>query len=100
MIKETCNSTLTIDSVQQRMLKADLHLKSVYGENMELLKYYNIFMSQAKVAWEEEVNFDGKTVVKMIYDKILAKDSATARAPAFFDSLVKLERKGMDIESL
>ena len=40
MIEETCTSTLIVISVQKRMLKADLHLKSVYGENMELAKYY------------------------------------------------------------
>ena len=50
MIEETCNSTLTIDSAHMQMIKVDLNLKSVYGKELSLLKYYNVFMAQAKVA--------------------------------------------------
>ena len=43
IMKETCNSTTTINLSQMRMMKVDLNFKSIYGQDMELSKYYNMF---------------------------------------------------------
>ena len=56
LVEETCNSTSLINLVLQRVMKVDLSLKNVYGENKELSEYFDIFMAQAKVAWEISVN--------------------------------------------
>ena len=52
LIEEVCNSTLPINPVAQRALKACLSLGNIYGENMELAKYYEVFLARAKVALE------------------------------------------------
>ena len=49
-------------------------------------------MAQAKVAWEEGVNFGSKIVVGLIEDKLHAKDNAVLRAPAYRNPLIKLKR--------
>ena len=66
---------------------------------MDLSKYYNVFMAQAKLAWEAGVNFGSKTVIGLIQDKHYAKDSAVLRAPAYCNPLIKLE-PGMKLEEL
>ena len=62
-IEMTCISTSTINLAQQRLLKVDPNLKSVYRESMNLSKHYDVFMARAKVEWETGVDFGSKTVV-------------------------------------
>ena len=99
MIEETYNSTSTIDSAQQRVLKADLNLKSVYGENMDLSEYYDVLLLQSKVVWVAGVNFGSEVVAGLIQAKLHAKDSSALVAPGFCESLVKLE-PNMSIDNL
>lgn len=81
------------------MLKVDLNLKSIYGENMDLSKYYKVFVAQVKVAWVAGINFGSKTVVSLIQDKRHVKDSVISRAPAHHNPLIKFE-PGMKLKEL
>ena len=96
MIEETCNSTLTVDSAQIWILKVDLNLKSLYGQDMDLLKYYDVSMVQVIVAGEVAVAYCGESVVLVIQDEKHTKEGAIVKVLQFRDPLIKLER-GMDI---
>ena len=88
-----------INSMQQRVLKADLNLESVYGKYMKLLEYFDTFMEQGKVAQEAGVDFGSKTLVGLVQDKLHKKDSTVLSAPAYQNPLIKL-KKNMKIENL
>ena len=70
LVEKACTSTSTINLVQQYVLKADLNLKSVYGEYTELSQFFNVFMAQAKVAWEAGVHFGSEIVFGLIQAKL------------------------------
>ena len=97
LIEETCTSTCTINLVKQRVMKADLNLKSVYGETNKLLKYFDVFVAQAKVVWEAGVDFGSKIVVNLIHGKLFEKDSSVSEAPVYCNPLIKF-KPGMKLE--
>ena len=91
LIEEICSSTLSINSLVQRALKADLSIGNIYGENMELAKYYEVFVAQAKVALEAGVDFSSEALVYLKYREDCEKDISLPPQPVWRDPLVKIE---------
>ena len=91
LIEEICSSTLSINSVVKRALKADLSIGNIYGENMELAKYYEVFVAQTKVALEAGVDFSSEALVYLKYREDREKDTSLPAQPVWRDPLVKIE---------
>ena len=92
LIEEVCTSTSGINLVmQQALLKALLSLQSVYRENVKLSKYFEVFLAQAKVVWEADVNFGSRLLISHYHVKYAEKYSSLTLPPAWRNPLVKFE---------
>ena len=63
------------------------------------MKYFDVFMAQAKVAWEAGVNFGRETDVGLIQGEFCEKDGSISDAPAYCNPLIKLVPT-MDLKDL
>ena len=59
---------------------------------MELSKYFDVFMAQAKVVWEAGIDFGSKIFVSLIQGKLHENDSTVLSASAYYNPLIKLEK--------
>ena len=86
-----------INSDVQPALKADLSIGYIDGENMELAKYYGVFLVRAKVALEAGVDFSSEVLVDLKYRKDREKDTSLPPQPEWRDLLVKIEKGLKDV---
>ena len=91
LIEEVCTSTSSINSVAQQALKACLSLNNIYGENMELAKYYEVFLAQARVALEVGIDLGDNSLVILSHVKDTEKDLNLTPTPVWRDHMVKIE---------
>ena len=91
LIEEICSSTLSINSVVQRALKAGLSIGNIYGENMELTKYCEVSAARAKVVVKAGVDFSSKALVSLKYCVDREKDPCLPVQLVWRDPLVKIE---------
>ena len=80
-----------INLVIESTMKVDLSLKNVYGENMELSKYFDVFLAQAKVACKAGVNYGSKAIIIHYQGELQEKDGSITKAPVWRNPLVKLD---------
>ena len=58
---------------------------------MDLSKYFDVFLAQAKVAWEADVDLRRNSLVSQSHVKRAEKDPYITLPPTWRDHLVKLE---------
>ena len=67
---------------------------------MELAKYYEVFVAQAKVALEADVDFSSESLVYLKYREDREKDTSRPPQPEYRDPLVKIEAGMKDVDYL
>ena len=63
----------------------------INGENIELAKYYEVFVARAKVAVEAGVDLSSESLVYLKYCEDREKDTSLPPQPELGDPLVKIE---------
>ena len=93
MIEKIYTSTSLINLVLQRTMKADLTHKNMYGESMELPKYFDVLSAQAKVALEAGVDYGSEAIIGLYQGALWEMDVFISKAPAWRNPLIKLDPK-------